>query len=73
MSTEIRSVKWEYEDRLPNDIPRHQFDEMFDSSRLVDGVRMYPYTEVDEGDCGVTIFRRIYLTDLVSFIYDGAR
>jgi hypothetical protein len=36
-------VKWEYEDQLEIDIT----EAMFLSSEVVDGVRMYPYVEIE--------------------------
>jgi hypothetical protein len=46
-------VYWEYEDRLP-DISPQQLDLMFPLSRIIGGVRMYPYVYDSEG-------ARIYL------------
>lgn len=45
MFRETRRIKWEYEDNL-------NFDstfEMYLVSKIVDGVRMYPYIEVGMG------------------------
>lgn len=36
-------IFWEYEDNLPDDIPDESFAEMFPVSRIIYGVRMYPY------------------------------
>jgi hypothetical protein len=38
-----RTVKWEYEDQLEDDFT----DGMWRMSEIIDGVRMYPYVEVD--------------------------
>ncbi|MGM7720553.1 hypothetical protein [Metabacillus sp. Hm71] len=45
-------VKWEYEDNLGVDLT----EEMFKSSRIIDGVRMYPYVIIG--------FSRYYLESL---------
>jgi hypothetical protein len=43
--TDTRRVKWEYEDNLGIKIT----DGMFKASEVIDGVRMYPYVDVDFG------------------------
>lgn len=40
---DTRTILWEFEDNLEIDLT----DEMFLNSKIVDGVRMYPYIEVD--------------------------
>jgi hypothetical protein len=35
-------VKWEYEDNLP-ELSQDAYDEIYPSSEIIDGVRMYPY------------------------------
>lgn len=45
MFTEIKEVCWEFEDNLEIDI----IDGMFIVSKIIDGVRMYPFISVDFG------------------------
>jgi len=39
-------IKWQYEDELP-ELTDKEYDEMFDFSRVIDGVRMFPYMEIN--------------------------
>lgn len=43
------SVYWEYEDRLPKVRPS-EFGVMYPLSRIIGGVRMYPYILDEEGE-----------------------
>jgi hypothetical protein len=45
MYIETRKICWEYEDSLDIDIT----EEMFSVSKIIDGVRMYPYILIDFG------------------------
>ncbi|MFL0441711.1 hypothetical protein ACH0BE_00295 [Bacillus subtilis] len=45
MLNETRKIKWEYEDNLEIDIATG----MYIASRVIWGVRMYPYVEVGVG------------------------
>lgn len=44
----ISPLCWEFEDELP-EIKDSEFDEIFKSSRIISGVRMYPFIEMDDG------------------------
>jgi len=46
---EISDVRWEYEDELPK-MERGDFDAIFPASRVLSGVRMYPYVEDSAGN-----------------------
>lgn len=50
-----RTIKWEFEDNL-RDIPCENYHRMFLVSRVVEGVRMFPYSEDKNG-------KREYLID----------
>lgn len=39
-------IKWQYEDELP-ELTDKEYDGMFDFSRVIDGVRMFPYMEIN--------------------------
>ena len=39
-------IKWQYEDELP-ELTDKEYDEMFDFSRVIDGVRMFPYMVIN--------------------------
>lgn len=43
------NIYWQYEDELP-EVTESQFHMMFALSRVVDGVRMYPYTKDSAGN-----------------------
>lgn len=43
-SPEIWSMEWEYEDNLP-ELTDLEYDLMYQYSKLVDSVRMFPYTK----------------------------
>lgn len=45
MFAETTKICWEYEDRLEIDIT----EKMFNVSKIIDGVRMYPYVLIDLG------------------------
>jgi hypothetical protein len=45
MFTETRKIQWEYEDNLDIDIT----EGMFIVSKIIDGVRMYPYILIEFG------------------------
>ena len=52
-------IYWDYEDRLPKIRPS-QYDLMYPLSRIIDGVRMYPYTR----DCnGEKVYLGMAITD----------
>jgi hypothetical protein len=51
----ISSVKWEYEDQLPK-MEDFEFYQIFKVSRIIEGVRMYPFVETDLGE-------RIYISE----------
>ncbi len=52
---DIATVKWEFEDQLPQ-ISYSDFEEIFRASRVRDGVRMYPFIENDDTS-------RVWLTE----------
>ena len=58
---EVSSVRWEYEDELP-EMEDDDFDVIFKASRL-DGVRLYPFVEDSKGN-------RIWITNLSSEVND---
>ena len=39
---------WEYEDRLPPEISEVRYAEMYPFSRVINGVRMFPYSPIGE-------------------------
>jgi len=43
MSVEILSIEWEYEDQLP-ELSDFEYGLLYEYSKVVDGVRMFPYT-----------------------------
>jgi len=45
-------LEWEYEDELPS-MTNSKYNAIFDQSKVIDGVRMFPFITVDE--------RRIYI------------
>lgn len=45
MFIDTRKILWEYEDKIDMDMT----DGMFQASRIIDGVRMYPYIYVEFG------------------------
>lgn len=45
MFIDTRKIKWEYEDQIDMDIT----SEMFKVSKVIDGVRMYPFVEIEYG------------------------
>jgi hypothetical protein len=46
---EVSDVRWEYEDQLPK-MERAMFDSIFPASRIISGVRMYPFVEDSAGN-----------------------
>jgi hypothetical protein len=46
---DISDVRWEYEDYLP-EMESSDFDAIYPASRVIDGVRMYPFTENAAGN-----------------------
>lgn len=38
-------VQWEYEDQLP-ELPDSRYSLMFRQSKIIDGVRMFPYVQI---------------------------
>ena len=57
---EIAHIRYEYEDRLPDSITEAEYDELYPSSKVIDGVRMFPYVNVIVGSDSVV---RIFLKD----------
>jgi hypothetical protein len=51
----FQKIQWEYEDELP-EMEDDVFDAIYTASRIVWGVRMYPYVEDENG-------QRIYLAE----------
>lgn len=41
---DILSLEWEYEDQLP-ELSNLEYNLMYEYSKVVDGVRMFPYTK----------------------------
>ena len=50
----LAEIQWEYEDQLP-EMTDEQYKEIFECSRVFDGVRMFAYVENGYGD-------RLFLT-----------
>ena len=48
MKISISDTRWEYEDCLP-EMDQSDFDSLFPASRVIDGVRMYPFVEDETG------------------------
>lgn len=57
MNTLQDHLLWEYEDNLPEEIDGKVYDALFPASKIIDGVRMFPYVIL--GD------RRFYLAVVV--------
>jgi hypothetical protein len=55
---EIYSLQWEYEDQLP-EMSDLDFDLIYEQSKVIDFVRMYPYITVYCNKTGIS--KRIYL------------
>ncbi len=51
----ISDIYWEYEDMLP-ELSKEDFDTLFKSSRVNDGVRIYPYVLDTQGN-------RVYISN----------
>lgn len=47
MTAETVTVRWEYEDSLP-EIDKRDIWGMFAMSQIIDGVRLYPYLQVTD-------------------------
>lgn len=45
----ILAIFWEHEDELP-EMQKHEYDLIFEASRIRDGVRMFPYVWTDKDD-----------------------
>ncbi len=43
--SDLEFIKWEYEDELP-EMYDEQYDEMFAVSKVISGVRMFPYVNL---------------------------
>ena len=49
MTYKTAIIQWEYEDQLPEDLTDEDFKLMFAASE-VDGIRIYPYIETENGE-----------------------
>lgn len=45
----ILCIQWEYEDQLPK-MSKEEFNLIYAKSEIRDGVRMYPYVWINDGD-----------------------
>ena len=39
-------IQWEHEDELSENVGKREYDMMFDNSKIINGVRMFPYVEI---------------------------
>jgi hypothetical protein len=58
--TQLITVEWEYEDRLPEEMTDLDYDLAYTQSKIVDGVRMFPYVTIWNNDDGTS--KRMYLS-----------
>ena len=42
----LASIHWEYEDQLPKDLTKREYDDMFRLSAVICGVRMFQYIQL---------------------------
>jgi len=43
---DFAEIQWDYEDELSENVGKREYDMMFQNSKIIDGVRMFPYMEI---------------------------
>ena len=51
MNYGVYSIEWEHEDKLPK-ITEVEYDHLFEYSKVIDGVRMFPFITTYEDETG---------------------
>jgi len=55
---EIAYIRWQHEDELPDTITANEYDELYPSSEVKSGTRMFPYVNIIVGSNSAV---RVYL------------